>query len=60
MIDLYCERLDSSFWAEPINALTNVAFIIAAWGVWRLGCKQKSNGVSNMGIANSNGLNWHR
>ncbi len=42
MIDLYCERLDSSFWAEPINALTNVAFIIAAWGVWRLGCKQKA------------------
>lgn len=29
-IDLYCERLDSSFWAEPINALTNMAFIVAS------------------------------
>ena len=37
MIDLYCERLDSSFWAEPINALTNFAFIIAAWAVWKHG-----------------------
>lgn len=29
-IDLYCERTDSSFWAEPANALTNAAFLIAA------------------------------
>ncbi len=29
-IDQYCERLDPSFWAEPVNALTNAAFIIAA------------------------------
>ena len=35
-VDLYCERLDAEFWAEPINALTNAAFLLAAWGVWRL------------------------
>ncbi len=29
-IDIYCERLNASFWAEPFNALTNVAFILAA------------------------------
>lgn len=29
-VDLYCERTDPSFWAEPINALSNVAFLIAA------------------------------
>lgn len=29
-IDLYCERTDASFWAEPANALTNLAFLIAA------------------------------
>ena len=29
-IDQYCERLDPSFWAEPVNALTNAAFILAA------------------------------
>ena len=29
-IDLYCERTDTSFWAEPANALTNAAFLITA------------------------------
>jgi hypothetical protein len=29
-IDQYCERLGPSFWAEPVNALTNLAFIAAA------------------------------
>ncbi|MEM9127298.1 MAG: ceramidase domain-containing protein, partial [Pseudomonadota bacterium] len=29
-IDGYCERLDAGFWAEPINALTNIAFLLAA------------------------------
>ena len=33
-IDIYCERLDPSFWAEPVNAVTNLAFI--AVGVWAL------------------------
>ena len=28
-IDIYCERLSADFWAEPINAITNAAFIIA-------------------------------
>ncbi|MGB0749578.1 MAG: ceramidase domain-containing protein [Magnetospiraceae bacterium] len=32
-INIYCERLDPSFWAEPINAITNAAFLLAAaWG----------------------------
>jgi hypothetical protein len=35
----YCERgMDPSFWAEPVNAATNVAFLIAAlmaWVLWR-------------------------
>lgn len=29
-IDAYCERLDATFWAEPVNAVTNAAFLIAA------------------------------
>ncbi|MEO1318642.1 MAG: ceramidase domain-containing protein [Pseudomonadota bacterium] len=29
-IDGYCERMSDAFWAEPINAITNAAFIIAA------------------------------
>ncbi|MEM9101175.1 MAG: ceramidase domain-containing protein [Pseudomonadota bacterium] len=35
-IDGYCERIDPSFWAEPVNAITNLAFIIAGW----FACKQ--------------------
>ena len=35
-VDLYCERVGEGFWAEPINALTNIGFFIASWGVWRL------------------------
>jgi hypothetical protein len=34
-IDGYCERLDFSFWAEPVNALTNLAFLVAALIMWR-------------------------
>jgi len=30
MIDNYCERIDPSFWSEPVNAMTNLAFIVAA------------------------------
>lgn len=29
-IDIYCERVDPSFWAEPFNAVSNAAFIIGA------------------------------
>lgn len=33
-IDLYCERTGPGLWAEPANALTNLAFIAAGlWGV---------------------------
>lgn len=29
-IDIYCERTSPAFWAEPVNALTNASFILAA------------------------------
>ena len=29
-IDGYCERLDPGYWAEPVNAVTNFAFVVAA------------------------------
>ncbi|MEI5681904.1 MULTISPECIES: ceramidase domain-containing protein [unclassified Mesorhizobium] len=33
-VDLYCERLGPELWAEPANALTNLAFVAAGlWGV---------------------------
>ena len=31
----YCERIDGGFWAEPLNAVTNAAFLVAAFaGFW--------------------------
>jgi hypothetical protein len=36
-IDGYCERLGPAYWAEPVNAVTNLAFILAAAVMaWRL------------------------
>lgn len=35
-VDIYCERLGPAFWAEPANALTNGAFLIAAMAAWTL------------------------
>jgi hypothetical protein len=34
-IDAYCERTDFSYWSEPVNAVTNAAFLIAAFIMWR-------------------------
>ncbi|WP_299656344.1 ceramidase domain-containing protein [uncultured Tateyamaria sp.] len=34
-IDGYCERMGPGYWAEPVNAVTNVAFVIAAVWMWR-------------------------
>lgn len=34
-IDNYCERLLPGFWDEPLNAISNLAFWLAAWVVWR-------------------------
>jgi len=33
-VDGYCERIGPDYWAEPVNALTNVAFVLAAWLMW--------------------------
>ncbi len=35
-VDMYCERLDPSFWAEPLNAISNLSFIVAGFLLWRL------------------------
>lgn len=33
-VDNYCERMSPEFWAEPANAVSNLAFIVAALLVW--------------------------
>ncbi|NBO20881.1 MAG: hypothetical protein EBU97_02790 [Rhodobacteraceae bacterium] len=34
-VDIYCERTSAAFWAEPLNALSNLSFVLAAaYGAW--------------------------
>ena len=35
VVDGYCERTGPGYWSEPLNALSNAAFLVAAWASWR-------------------------
>ena len=35
-MDVYRERVGLGLFAEPLNALSNVSFLLAAWATWRL------------------------
>jgi hypothetical protein len=35
-VNNYCERVDASYWSEPVNAISNAAFLIAAAICWRM------------------------
>jgi hypothetical protein len=58
-VDLYCERTDPSFWAEPANALTNAAFLIAAaaafWS-WRCAGGRDGPALALIGVVVAVGL----
>lgn len=43
-IDIYCERLSGAYWAEPINAATNLAFLIGAFFAYRFWKAKKLSG----------------
>lgn len=34
-LDEYCERLGPDFWAEPVNALSNISFIVGALAAYQ-------------------------
>ncbi|SMY08573.1 hypothetical protein [Flavimaricola marinus] len=34
-VDAYCERMGPEFWAEPLNALTNLGYLIVGLWTWR-------------------------
>ena len=34
-VDGYCERVGPGYWAEPLNAVTNAAFVLVAVLMWR-------------------------
>jgi hypothetical protein len=40
-IDLYCERVLPGLLGEPFNAISNISFFIAAWGIWQIARKQQ-------------------
>ena len=35
-VDRYCERTSDAFWAEPLGAASNIAYLVAAVAVWRM------------------------
>lgn len=39
-VNVYCERVDFSFWSEPVNAISNLSFIIAALLCWNLAVRR--------------------
>lgn len=43
-VNNYCERIDASYWSEPVNAITNWAFVIAAVLAWRLAARAGDRG----------------
>lgn len=53
MVDLYCERIDPGFWAEPVNAFTNIGFVFSAWVVWRFAVRAQTQ---DSGIATMTGM----
>jgi CHASE2 domain-containing sensor protein len=58
-LSLYCERVDASFWAEPVNALTNLAFLVAAgaaYAAWRGSEARDPFGLALIGVTVAIGL----
>jgi hypothetical protein len=64
-MDVYCERVGPGLLAEPLNAITNISFLLAAWAAWVLAKRTDtlSFGVRVLlGLAASIGIGsilWH-
>jgi hypothetical protein len=41
-LDFYCERVGPGLLAEPLNAVTNAGFFLAAWAAWRLARRERA------------------
>ncbi|HEY8163465.1 MAG TPA: ceramidase domain-containing protein [Methylocystis sp.] len=46
----YCERLDGGFWAEPLNAVSNAGFLIAAAAAYGLLRRRPEGDVAAMAL----------
>ena len=49
-IDLYCERVDAGFWSEPVNALTNIAFLVVAALAFRHWCRKGGSDPAGLAL----------
>ena len=64
-MDVYCERVGPGLLAEPLNAVSNISFLLAAWAAWVLAKRTRtlSAGVRVLiAIAASVGIGsilWH-
>lgn len=62
-IDVYCERLGPGLWAEPLNAASNLAFLLAAAALaWRLRGSGMPYGAGLLALLAMIGLGsglWH-
>ena len=47
MMDVYCERVGPGVLAEPLNAVSNISFLLAAWAAWVLA---KRTGTLSAGV----------
>jgi hypothetical protein len=47
MMDAYCERVGPWLLAEPLNAVSNISFLLAAWAAWVLA---KRTGALSAGV----------
>ncbi|MDN3718388.1 ceramidase domain-containing protein [Roseibium salinum] len=58
-IDYYCERIAPEFWSEPLNAVTNATFLVAAllaYLMWRRKTPDDTAGLLLIGIVFATGL----
>jgi hypothetical protein len=47
MMDVCCERVGPGLLAEPLNAVSNISFLLAAWAAWVLA---KRTGALSAGV----------
>jgi hypothetical protein len=47
MMDVYCERVGPGLLAEPLNVVSNISFLLAAWAAWLLA---KRTGTLSTGV----------
>src|ERR687894_2504082 len=49
-MDAYCERVGMGVLAEPLNAFSNVSFLLAAWAAWVLATRTGALSAGGRGL----------